>query len=180
MIPGGSTSRAPALARAVSRAGSSVLVAITLALVSIAPAPAAASTSLSPQTALDWNLNAVTAVRAARTLDGVAQGGAPRPLYQAEGLLYMAYVQSAVYDAVMKISHRYALYHHFSAPAGNASADAAVIAAAYTTLVYYLGDPNNSLAAKYAAAIAALPQDVQTLRGIQVGQAAAADIELKE
>jgi hypothetical protein len=110
-------------------------------------------------------------------MDGVVQGGTPRPLYQAEGLLYVAYVQAAVYDAVMKVSHRYALYHHFSAPAGNASTEAAVIAAAYTTLVFYLGDPGNTLAAKYAGAIAALPKDRQTLRGIEVGEAAAADIE---
>jgi len=54
---------------------------------------------------------------------------------------------------------------------------AAVIAAAYDTLVFYLGDPDGVLAAKYAAAIAALPADQATARGIAVGQAAAADIE---
>jgi len=30
----------------------------------------------------------------------------------------MSYVQAAVYDAAMKISHRYMLYHHFRAAAG--------------------------------------------------------------
>jgi hypothetical protein len=89
----------------------------------------------------------------------------------------MSYVQAAVYDAATKIGHRYAPYHHFVAPAGNASIEAAVIAAAYNTLVYYLGDPNGTLAAEYQASIAALPNDQTTARGIAVGQAAAADIE---
>ena len=44
-------------------------------------------------------------------------------------------------------------------------------------LVFYLGDPGGTLAAKYAASIAALPDDRTTAKGIAVGQAAAADIE---
>ena len=125
--------------------------------------------------ALEWNANAVAAVRSASVVD--PPGTAPRPLYQTEGLLYMSYVQAAVYDAATKIGHRYAPYHQFSAGAGNASIEAAVIAAAYNTLVSYLGDPNGTLAAKYAASIAALPDDQTTRRGIAVGQAAASDIE---
>jgi hypothetical protein len=86
---------------------------------------------------LDWNANAnananaVAAVRIATVVDPV--GTAPRALYQTEGELYMSYVQAAVYDAVTKIGHRYAPYHHFSVGAGNASIEAAVIAAAYNT-----------------------------------------------
>src|SRR5262249_55480300 len=120
---------------------------------------------------------AVSAVRAARTTDGVPPGSPARALYQTEGLLYMSYVQTAVYDATMKISHRYQLYHHFEAAAGHASLEAAVIAASYTMLVFYLGDPDGSLAAKYTAAIAALDPGAETERGIAVGRAAAADIE---
>jgi hypothetical protein len=125
--------------------------------------------------ALAWNTNAVNAVRAAKVVD--PQGTAPRPLYQTEGLLYVSYVQAAVYDAATKIGQRYLPYHHFEAPAGNASIEAAVIAAAYNTLVFYLGDPSGTLAAEYAASIAALPSDETTARGIAVGQASAADIE---
>ena len=124
--------------------------------------------------ALEWNANAVAAVRAASVID--PPGTAARPLYQTEGLLYMSYVQAAVYDAATKIGHRYVAYHRFSAAAGHASLPAAVIAAAYHTLVFYLGDPGGTLAAKYAASIAALPGDQTTARGIAVGQAAAADI----
>ena len=52
--------------------------------------------------ALDWNATAVDAVRAARVVDPA--GTPARPIYQTEGLLYMSYVQAAVYDAVMKIA----------------------------------------------------------------------------
>jgi hypothetical protein len=137
----------------------------------------AGSPPLSSQVALDWNSYTVDAVRAAHTLDGVPAGGAPRTLYQPEGLIYMAYVEAAVYDAVTKIEHRYRPYHHFEAGAGNASPEAAVASAAYATLVHYLGDPSGALAAHYAASIGALPADHRTARGIAVGQAAAADIE---
>ncbi len=149
------------------------VIASTLGL---APQSAGA-TSASPQVALDWNLNAVTAVRAATTMNEVAPGAPARLLYQNESLVYLSYVHAAVYDAVMKISHRYELYHHFNAAAGNASLEAAVISAAYHTLVFYLGDPSGTLASKYAQSLAALPADAHTERGLAVGAAAAADIE---
>jgi hypothetical protein len=148
-----------------------VLPGSSSGMTKLAPASANAAATV----ALEWNANAVAAVRAATVVDPV--GTAPRAIYQPEGLLYMSYVQSAVYDAVTKIGHRYAGYHHFNAAAGNASIEAAVIAAAYGTLVYYLDDPGGVLAAKYAASIAALPNDRTTARGIAVGDAAAADIE---
>lgn len=150
-----------------------VLAASTLAL---APNSAGAA-GPSAQVALDWNLNAVNAVRAARTTNELPAGVADRGLYQTEGLVYMSYVQAAVYDAVMKISHRYELYHHFKAAAGHASLQAAVISASYNTVVHYLGDPSGTLLTKYQSAIAALPAGKDRNRGIAVGQAAAADIE---
>jgi hypothetical protein len=143
----------------------------SLGVKNVSPASASAPATV----ALEWNANAVAAVRSATVIEPL--GTAPRAIYQPEGLLYMSYVQAAVYDATTKIGHRYAPYNHFSAAAGNASIEAAVIAAAYNTLVYYLGDPGGVLAAKYAASIAALPDDRTTTRGIAVGEAAAADIE---
>ncbi len=126
--------------------------------------------------ALQWNANAVAAVRAATTMNQPPPNATSRSLYQTEGLLYMSYVQAAVYDAATKIGHRYVPYHHFSAGAGSASIEAAVIAAAYNTLVDYLGH-TSTLDGQYAASIAALPDDENTARGIAVGEAAAADIE---
>ncbi|MBV8998138.1 MAG: vanadium-dependent haloperoxidase [Solirubrobacterales bacterium] len=134
---------------------------------------------MSAAVALDWNATAVDAVRNATVVD--PPGTAPRPIYQTEGLLYMSYVQAAVYDAVMTVSHRYEPYHRFHASSRHASLPAAVIAAAYDTLVFYLGDHlgdyRGVLDANYAAAIAALPADRATARGIAIGQAAAADIK---
>jgi hypothetical protein len=156
-----------------------VVLALMAAAVVVVVSPSSArrrdAEAVPATVALQWNANAVAAVRAAKVID--PQGTAPRPLYQTEGLLYMSYVQAAVYDAATKIGHRYATYHDFVAPAGNASIEAAVTAAAYSTLVFYLGDPNGTLSAEYAASIAALPDDETTTRGIAVGQAAAADIE---
>ena len=85
-------------------------------------------------------------------------------------------MQAAVYDAATKIGHRYVPYHQFSAAPGNASIEAAVIAAAYNTLVDLLG-PNGNLATEYKSSIDALPDDITRARGIAVGEAAAADIE---
>jgi hypothetical protein len=136
-----------------------------------AQAAAAPSDQPTAQVALDWNANAVAAVRAAHTqIDGPS-----RVLYQTEGLIYLGYVQAAVYDAVTKITGRYAPYHDFAAGPIGASPQAAVVAAAYRTLVAYLGDPDGTLAAKYQASLAALP-DAGKAQGIAIGQAAAADI----
>jgi hypothetical protein len=132
---------------------------------------------LPAQVALDWNTNAVAAVRAATTTDGVPSGQPPRTLYQVEGLIYMSYVEAAVYDAVTKIEHRYVPYSNFSAGAGDASAEAAVVEASYDTLKYYLGDPSGTLLAEYNASLAKLPNNTETQRGLAVGAAAAADIE---
>ena len=38
--------------------------------------------------------------------------------YNVQGLIYMGYIQAAVYDAVTKIDRRYVPYHQFSAPSG--------------------------------------------------------------
>jgi hypothetical protein len=158
-----------------------VLAAAALALGASASAGSdngsAAAGPIPATVALDWNANAVAAVRAATTMNGVPSGSPARTLFQSEGFLYMSYVQAAVYDAVTKIAHRYEPYHRFSAAAGNASPEAAVVAAAYSTLKFYLGDPGGVLAAKYAASLAAFPDDATTARGIAVGEAAAADIE---
>jgi hypothetical protein len=153
-------------------AGAVAVAALILAAGASAKPPGSDAAST---VALQWNANAVAAVRAATTTNQLPPNTTSRPLYQTEGMLYMSYVQAAVYDAATKIGHRYVPYHHFSAGAGNASIEAAVIAAAYNTLVDYLGH-TSTLDGQYAASIAALPDDKNTARGIAVGEAAAADI----
>jgi hypothetical protein len=57
--------------------------------------------------------------------------------FQPEGYIYMAYVSAAVYDAVVAIEGRFEPYGPpIPAPPG-ASADCAVVEAAYRTLRYY-------------------------------------------
>jgi hypothetical protein len=94
---------------------------------------------------------------------------------QAEGRVYTAYVQAAVYDAVTKIEGRYVPYHDFSADPEGALPEAAVAAAARTTLDHYLPDQTDSVDAQYAAYLTALPAAGKAA-GITVGEAAAKDI----
>jgi hypothetical protein len=124
-----------------------------------------------PATAvLDWNATAVATVRNAMPAK-----------FQLEGDLYMAYVQAAVYDAVVTIAGRYEPYHAFATPVSTqgASIPAAVAAAAYTTLAYYFPPPQPpplpALQTTYTAYLAGLPSDGQAA-GVAIGQAAANDI----
>ena len=76
-----------------------------------------------------WNAIAVQAVR----LDTA---------YPPQGLLYMGYVQGAVYDAVTKIEGRYVPYQDFDVPpavhVAGVLTDAATAAAAYTMLTSHV------------------------------------------
>jgi hypothetical protein len=120
-----------------------------------------------------WNAIAVQATRIA----------AP---YQVQGLIYVGYVQTAVYDAVTKLEGRFVPYHEFATPVGvdpaTASPDAAVAAAAYTMLTSpFLGfsaPAQAGLPTKYANYIAALggAQLPAVAEGIAVGEAAANDL----
>src|SRR5215475_3401795 len=62
------------------------------------------ASAVSADAVLTWNTNAVNAVRASSPSK-----------FQVEGLIYMSYVQAAVYDAVTKLEGRYQPYHDFSA-----------------------------------------------------------------
>jgi hypothetical protein len=111
-----------------------------------------------------WNANAVNAVRASSPTK-----------FQVDGIIYMSYVQAAVYDAVTKIAGRYEPYHSFTATvAPDASVQAAVAAAARTTLDYYLPDQQATVDAEYAAFLATLSGGVAG--GVAVGEAAANDL----
>ena len=113
---------------------------------------------------LTWNTNAVNSVRAS----------AP-PKSQLDAVFLMAYVQAAVYDAVTKLEGRYVPYHDFAAAVGpGVSVQAAVAAAARTTLDHYLPDQQPSVDAEYGAYLAALTGNVAG--GVAVGEAAANDL----
>jgi hypothetical protein len=113
--------------------------------------------------------------------------------FQSEGLIYMAYASAAVYDAVVAIEGGFEPYGPaITAPAG-ASADAAVVEAAYRTLwasfppescnpasppavyAFCLGI-RPSLDTSYAEALAAIPPGQAKTDGQAVGLQAANDI----
>ena len=117
-----------------------------------------------PDAVLTWNTNTVSAVRASSPTK-----------FQTDGMVYMSYVQAAVYDAVTKLEGRYEPYHDFTvAVAPDASVQAAVAAAARTTLDHYLPDQQATVDAKYTAYLATLTGNVAD--GLTVGEAAASDI----
>jgi PAP2 superfamily len=97
-------------------------------------------------------------------------------VFQNEGLIYMAYVSAAVYDAVAAIEGGYEPYGPpIDAPAG-ASVEAAVVEAAYRTLRYYFPAQAAALDALYAEALAAIPDGLAKQNGLEVGLAAASQI----
>jgi len=116
---------------------------------------------------IDWNAIAVTAaLNANQTISPVssASGGTS---------LYLAYVHLAIYNAVNAIDHRFQPYGpEITAPTG-ASVDAAVISAAYNTLVFYLPDQSSFLNTQYTAALALIPNSQAKDDGIVVGKDAA-------
>jgi hypothetical protein len=141
----------------------------------VALAPSANAAVVDNTAALTWNTIAVTTVRTVVP---------PAPArFQTEALIYMSYVQAAVYDAVTKIEGRYVPYHKFGGVSTKgASAEAAVAAAARTALNYYL--PVESAAAKveseyttFLDALAGKGLSAKSIAaGIAVGEAAAKNI----
>jgi hypothetical protein len=93
--------------------------------------------------------------------------------FQNEGLIYMAYVSAAVYDAVVALDGRYKPYGAGIAPVPGASSEAAVIEAAYRTLVNYFPAQAAVLDPLHAASLATIPDGPSKLAGLSVGQAAA-------
>jgi len=93
--------------------------------------------------------------------------------FQNEGLIYMAYVSAAVYDAVTAIDGGYEAYaSQVPAPPG-ASPNAAVVEAAYTVLRYYFPAKAADLDALHQEALAAIADGPAKQDGRAVGLAAA-------
>lgn len=144
-----------------------MLVAVVALLTPVLAQPSAgaqASSPTSPAAVLAWN--------------GIAQRATLQVAGQAppHALLTIAFVQAAVYDAVVAITGRYQPYQVRLAQLPNASIDAAVAAAAHDVLVHYLPAQQAALDADYAAALAAVPDGAEKDAGIAIGQATAAGI----
>jgi hypothetical protein len=152
-----------------------VLRVVAIAAVALAVAASAGTTrdaaaALPPgNTVVQWNKIAE---------DTVVGSGA----FQSEGLIYMAYASTAVYNAVVAIEGGYELLDStITAPAG-ASVDCAVVEAAYRTLRYYFSSFPvlvANLDANYAEALSLSNLDGCTAdggAGTDVGLAAANEV----
>jgi len=96
--------------------------------------------------------------------------------FQSEGFIYMAYVSAAVYDAVVSIEGGYEPYGSAISAAPGASADAAVVEAAYRTLVNYFPGQSAALTSLYTDALALIPNGAAKTAGQVVGLTAATNI----
>lgn len=96
--------------------------------------------------------------------------------FQAEGFIYMGYVSAAVYDAAVSIEGGYEPYGSPISAASGASTDAAVVEAAYRTLVNYFPSQAATLGSSYAEALALIPDGAPKTAGQAVGLAAATNI----
>ena len=93
--------------------------------------------------------------------------------FQNEGLIYMAYVSAAVYDAVAAIEDGYEPYGRRIAAPPDASLEAAAVEAAYYTLRYYFPAQASLLDAWHDEALALIPRGPAKQEGRAVGRAAA-------
>ena len=96
--------------------------------------------------------------------------------FQAEGFIYMAYVSAAVYDAVVSIEGGYEPWGSAITADSEASADAAVIEAAYRTLVNYFPSQTATLDFFHTEALALIPDDPQKTAGLAIGLASATNV----
>jgi hypothetical protein len=145
-------------------------LAVIIAAVSVVVgSPRAARAALPPGNEVQqWNKIAEDAV--------IASGA-----FQNEGLIYMAYVSAAVYDAVTAIDGTYEPYGRRITPNPTASVPAAVVEAAYRTLRHYFPSQAATLDAAHDEALGLIANGPAKDDGRAVGLAAAtAIIELRQ
>jgi hypothetical protein len=114
-----------------------------------------------PAVISDWNALTVTTLAGDTTKSPV------------QAILYTAFVQAAVYNAVVGIEGRYAPYRFHARAPRWASAQAAAVAAAHRVLVTYSPYAQATLDAAYAASLAQIPDGRAKTRGIAFGTRAA-------
>ncbi len=108
----------------------------------------------------NWNLIAQSTL---------ANDGTKKPQ---EAFLYLAFLNIAMYDAVVGMHGRYEPYATHTSPAAGASDEAAVAAAAHRILETYSPYAQVALDAAYAAALVGIPDDAKAA-GIAFGELAA-------
>jgi hypothetical protein len=157
--------------RVKSRGRSAAALVAVLATLGVCAGPAhadGAQPAADPAVITTWDAIAV------RTI--AVEGGKPPAVAQ----LYLGFMSAAVYDAVLATeggygSHGGTFYGHGRR---HASSPAAAATAAYRILAFYFPASAAALAADYQAWLAAIPDGRAKDKGIAIGEAAAARIEL--
>lgn len=149
--------------RKVSLAACGTALLLVTGVAAASPA-AAVSGSENSAEVLAWNVIAVQT--------GLAAGQTPQ-----EGILHLAYVQAAVFDAVDALDGGFRPYTGHLHARGQTDGDAAVAAAAHRVLVTQFPSQQSTLDADYAASLAAIPEGSAKARGIALGENAATDLE---
>ncbi|HLB18169.1 MAG TPA: vanadium-dependent haloperoxidase [Gaiellaceae bacterium] len=128
-----------------------VLAMLTILVPSAAVEVASSTPTPANQALLDWNAIGVQTMIS-------PPAGTTLPTFQTEGLIYMSYLQAAVYDAVTAIEGGYQPYKVSLSPPAGATAQAATIGAAYEILgTYFPSHKVPRLDAAYTASVATLP-----------------------
>lgn len=137
-----------------------LLPALAVALPS---SSAAVKVSAAPTAVLAWNQIAVQTDLAAKQTNQ-------------EGVLHLAYVQAAVFDAVDALDDGFRPFVGHLHARGTTDGDAAVAAAAHRILVTQFPTQAVTLDADYAASLTAIADGSAKARGIALGENAAADL----
>lgn len=127
-----------------------------------ATATATAAPTVAPTAVFTW---AVVAQRVAIT---------NAKQFQTQSLIYIAYVEAAIYDAAVAIGGRYEPYIAKIAPRPGASLDAAVATAAHNVLVRYFPDQAGAIDTDLATALGAIADGEAKTNGTAIGKEAAA------
>lgn len=115
---------------------------------------------LSIDAVLQWN---------EAVLDAIRTNGTPPPVASRD----LAIVHTAIFDAVNSIDRRYTQYATTVVVDRNASQEAAVVAAAYETLVALFPLQKAAFDAKYAAGLAAIQDGKAETDGVIAGRTVA-------
>ncbi len=118
---------------------------------------------LSGDAVIEWNQVLLDAIRTDRTAPPIASRD-------------MAIVHTAIFDAVNSIDRQYAPYATSVVVHPRASKEAAAVSAAYETLISIFPAQKATFDAKYAAALAAIPDGKAETDGVNAGKAVANQI----
>ena len=118
---------------------------------------------LSGDAVIQWNQVLLDAIRTDRTAPPIASRD-------------MAIVHTAIFDAVNSIDRQYAPYATSVVVHPRASKEAAAVSAAYETLISIFPAQKATFDAKYAAALAAIPDGKAETDGVNAGKAVASQI----